>query len=282
MMATLLSVAFIGSRLTSLEVRDRSTLLLLLGLLAAMFAPLPVWFHQQGKTALRDASLMVPWCIVLAFILPLPFLVGARLGMPLQDGLFASIDRAFGIHGESIVLWSANHWLGNLINRSYAFLTPYLAAAIFIPALTGKREAKHFLLANLIAVAIAAPLFALAPAVGPWYGEHFTARPSQHFVEMQITALRHAVPYTFSIISDGSSIVSFPSFHVIFAIFAASAFWGFRRLRIPASVLTCMIIASTVTTGWHYFADVLGGIAVATISLCIAARLTTTKAERKN
>jgi membrane-associated phospholipid phosphatase len=35
-------------------------------------------------------------------------------------------------------------------------------------------------------------------------------------------------------------------------------------------LLSGMIVVSTVTTGWHYFVDVLGGIAVAGLSLAIA------------
>jgi membrane-associated phospholipid phosphatase len=31
-----------------------------------------------------------------------------------------------------------------------------------------------------------------------------------------------------------------------------------------------MIIVSTLTTGWHYFSDVLGGIAVAAIAIAIS------------
>jgi membrane-associated phospholipid phosphatase len=44
-------------------------------------------------------------------------------------------------------------------------------------------------------------------------------------------------------------------------------------LRIPAAALTGLIILSTVTTGWHYFSDVLAGILVAVLSIAAAKRL---------
>ena len=50
----------------------------------------------------------------------------------------------------------------------------------------------------------------------------------------------------------------------------AAALWGFRPIRIPAAILSVLIILSTLTTGWHYFSDVLGGIVVAAISMAVA------------
>jgi membrane-associated phospholipid phosphatase len=41
-------------------------------------------------------------------------------------------------------------------------------------------------------------------------------------------------------------------------------------LRIPVAVFSAMIILSTLTTGWHYFIDVLGGLVLATASLAFA------------
>ena len=69
-------------------------------------------------------------------------------------------------------------------------------------------------------------------------------------------------------------MVCFPSFHVAWAIFFVAALWGFRWLRIPAVIVSAMVILSTMTTGWHYFVDVLGGIVLAVISIVFAKRLT--------
>jgi membrane-associated phospholipid phosphatase len=41
-------------------------------------------------------------------------------------------------------------------------------------------------------------------------------------------------------------------------------------VRRPAAVLACLIVVSTVTTGWHYVADVLGGLLVAGVSIGVA------------
>ena len=44
------------------------------------------------------------------------------------------------------------------------------------------------------------------------------------------------------------------------AILAAYSLWIYRYLRIPMVLLSAVIIFSTMTTEWHYFADVLGGV----------------------
>jgi PAP2 superfamily len=165
------------------------------------------------------------------------------------------------------VSWSSRHWVGGLVNRTYTFLSPLLIISVFLPALTGKaKNAQEFVLANLIAFVIGLPLFALLPAIGPWYGYHFAATP--HQIDCQSAILLFRAPQ--HQLTHLDAIICFPSFHAIWAIFCAAALWGFRILRLPAAVLSGMIVASTVTTGWHYFIDVAAGIALACLSLAVA------------
>jgi membrane-associated phospholipid phosphatase len=130
------------------------------------------------------------------------------------------------------------------------------------------KHAREFLLANFAAFAIGLPLFALLPAVGPWYCYHLAANPAQAACWAQLLALRVPGPYIFQ--EQAAGVVCFPSFHVVWAILCASALWGFRPIRIPVALLSLMIIVSTLTTGWHYFSDVLGGIVIAALSMAIA------------
>jgi membrane-associated phospholipid phosphatase len=76
-----------------------------------------------------------------------------------------------------------------------------------------------------------------------------------------------------AVASQEAGIVCFPSFHVVWAIFFAASLWGFRRLRIPVAVVSAIVILSTMTTGWHYFVDVVGGVLLAIVSLVAAKRL---------
>jgi membrane-associated phospholipid phosphatase len=56
----------------------------------------------------------------------------------------------------------------------------------------------------------------------------------------------------------------------MWAILCVQALWVFRPLRIPVAILSGLIILSTMTTGWHYFSDVLGGILLAAVAIATA------------
>src|ERR1700758_412294 len=129
-----------------------------------------------------------------------------------------------------LVLWANAHWIGRAVSHCYVLLLPMMAAAVFVPAFTGRlKDGQRLLIANLIAFAIATPLFAVVPALGPWAYYHFPATADQTYCQLQLIELRAHGTYLFQ--SQGAGIVSFPSFHVIWAILCGSALWGFRKLR---------------------------------------------------
>jgi membrane-associated phospholipid phosphatase len=155
--------------------------------------------------------------------------------------------------------------LGRLCNACYPLLNWFLLAALLVPALAGRASARTFLLANMIAFAVSVPIFTLWPAIGPWYAFHTPASPAQLSVQRELLDLHRG-----GVNFDVAGVVSFPSFHVIWAILAAASLSTFRAARIPAKVLCALVIASTMTTGWHYFADVLSGAAIAAASFYAA------------
>ena len=216
-------------------------------------------------------TLVIVWTVALAAILRYTVLMAARLRMPLRDPLFASIDRSLGVNVPAVMQWAVHHgWVGIVLNNSYTLLLPLLLLAAFLPAWTGKRkEAQEFIVSNGVAFAIAIPLFAVFPAIGPWAAYHFPGRVDQQHCESLLIALRS---YGTFLVTAGQNakIICFPSFHVIWAVLSVRSLWGFRWSRIPVSMLAAMISISTMTTGWHYFIDVLGGLAVAAISILAA------------
>ena len=269
--AAFLVFSLIGSYLTSVRIQDVGKLALVLTVGIAMVCPLPIYWHEKGRKDMRDAAMTIPWCILLSLILPIPVEAFARLDFPLQDVRLAQIDHIFGVHIPNITRWASCHQLGKLANRCYPLLIPLLPISFLLPALTGRvKQAQRFLLSNLAAFVIGLPLFSLVPAIGPWYIYNTTPSAAQSLCQSSLLALRHPDSYT----GATSGVVCFPSFHVIWAILCAAALWTYKPLRVPITLLCGLIILSTMTTGWHYFVDVIAGAAVAILSIKVAILLT--------
>lgn len=116
-----------------------------------------------------------------------------------------------------------------------------------------------------MAIASILTIVALAflPAIGPWTVFAIQPTQEQKIVQTTILGLRSAVQYPPLLTG---AIVSFPSYRVVLALLAAAALWSFRKARLCIAIVTLLICVSTITTGWHYISDVIGGIALAVVS----------------
>jgi hypothetical protein len=271
--STLLIVSLAGCALTGIELPGLGAWTIYCLVISAMLLPLPAYWYEKNRVDLLDSALTLLWALLEMLIVPLLVRVAARLRMPLQDSFFGSADGHLGVSVPAIMAWAAHHWLGSVLNRSYGWTVILLPFAVIFPVLAGRAKyTKELLVANLISFAIGLPLFALFPAVGPWRYYHFPPTQAQTvFCEAPLLALR--LPGTYVLGSEWPGVVCFPSFHVAWAIFLATTLWGFRPLRIPIALVSGMIVLSTMTTGWHYFADVAGGILLAIVSIFAAKAL---------
>jgi membrane-associated phospholipid phosphatase len=271
--AVVLLLTAIGCRLTHVHVVGVGGRIVADIVLVGAFQALPLSWHRKGRFALRDSSLCVLWAALLWTILPFTVDVASRLdrAFPLRDPLLARLDAVLGVNIAAVARWSAQHWIGHPLNTAYAFLAPLLILAFLVPGLTGRATVvKRLLVANLAAFAFGLPAFIFMPAVGPWYGEHFAPDRAQAACEIAAISVRDPAPYD----HKPAGVICFPSFHVMWAIICAQALAGsFRWLRWPAWIVAALVAVSTMTTGWHYFIDVLGGFLLAAIALAAARRL---------
>ena len=251
----------------TIQVKDVSGPIFGALVLAAMVCPLPAYWHQKGQYAKRDAVLVIPYCLVMSQLLRLVFLTAGRINMPLQDNLFRSADHALGFHSPAVVAWAVRFGIAVPFEHVYFLLQPLMMIAVLAPALLGMRQAREYLLANLVALSIVGAVFLLLPAVGPWYPNQFTPSPLQVQCQLDLLQLRQTG------VAQGVGIVCFPSCHVLWAVLSVAALWGFRWLRVPAALLCAGIIFSTMTTGWHYLVDVLAALLLAFGSIVAARRL---------
>jgi hypothetical protein len=243
---------------------------LLVCITTVVVAPLALYYKEKNQLERMDAILAIPWGLIVG--LSIVSIVGAtaHTHFPLRDTEYGVFDSMLGVSVPAIREWSLHHLAGRISNASYPLLNWFVLSALFVPALAGRAvAARGFLLANLIAFTISIPIFTVWPAIGPWYAFHSAASPSQLGLQSEILGLHGGASQTLRV----AGIVCFPSFHVIWAILAAWSLSTFRPMRIPAAILCTLILCSTLSTGWHYFCDVLSGCVIGAISLVAAKAL---------
>jgi membrane-associated phospholipid phosphatase len=244
--------------------------IVLIVITTAVISPLALYYLDRNQPDRMDAALTIPWGVTFGLCIISIVGASARLHFPLRDMNYGALDSMLGVSIPAIREWSLHHQAGKVANASYPFLNWFLLSAFLVPALAGRATAARvFLFANVIAFAISIPIFTLWPAIGPWYAFHTAASPAQLGLQSEILGLHNGTSQAMNV----AGLVCFPSFHVIWAILAAWALSTFRPMRIPAAILCTLIICSTVTTGWHYFCDVLSGGIIGVVSLLAARAL---------
>jgi hypothetical protein len=272
--ATILAIPFTCFPLMSIQVAEPRSIALGFVILAVLAFPILAYLHESKKQYLRDSFLALIWVVYFTLTLGFPVTAAARMGMriPLQDLRFQQWDSWMGVRTLDIQAWASTHWLGMIANQSYLLLFHFMQFAIVLPILVGKLRSTHrFVVANLVAFAIGLPLFALLPAVAPWYATQYTNTPGAALCkEVVLLAIRRPGPYIYQY---PAGAIGLPSFHAIWAILSVQALWEVRILRIPAFLFATSIVISTVTTGNHYVVDVIAGIALAGVAMFIAERI---------
>lgn len=240
--------------------------------LGILCVPASFYVRKIGDRYVADAILTAFWAALFFTLLHFLVAVCARLSAicPLADAWLYAADRTMGFDVPRIRAWAITNWFGRFEQIVYPLGIPYIEAALFLPLFTGHlRNTKLFIVSNLVSFAIGLPLFVLFPAVGPWYAAHSPASYWQLSVQAQLIGFRTPGPQEYAF----PTCIGFPSFHVVWAVLCAHALWCFRWARIPAVVFSSLIIVSTLTTGWHYVADVIGGILVSAIAMWAAERI---------
>jgi membrane-associated phospholipid phosphatase len=203
------------------------------------------------------------------------------LDVPYRDSLLAQIDRALGFDWIAVTLVVARYeWLQSLLRFAYQSFVWQPLAVIGLLALSGAhRRLQVFMLAWVVALAIALAGLAVAPAQTAWiyFGAH-AALPdlgaqvgtaqSTALETLRAGGLRNLLNQPFE------GIVAFPSFHTVGALLFAWALWGYAWLRWPAVALNSLMILATPVIGAHYFIDTIAGAGVALAALKLALWMT--------
>ncbi len=230
-----------------------------------------LWYCRwRSFRRLGDACELGIWAVLFTNVLSVLIQVAGRSPYPLVDADLAQLDaRSHFATASAVLLTARMPALRISLMLCYALTGPLIIAAVLVPPLCGyANAARRYVLGIVLAAILTAAAFAVWPAAGPWTTEGFRPSREQAAVTAYLERLKSTAPTTLDM--NDAGIVAFPSFHVLLAILTAVALSAIRWLRIPVWALALLVGISTLTTGWHYLVDVVGGIVLAIISLYAA------------
>jgi membrane-associated phospholipid phosphatase len=245
--------------------------LLLRGALLALLLAGAAFYRWRGLPRAVNLIMMTFWGVLVTNLYLIPEHLAARRAAPWGDALLARMDAALGVEVPDVMrVVQALPAVSRVLAFVYGLLIFLLALAVMVPPMCGRMDkAKEYAVACLFAAAVSIPLVAACPAIGPWSVYGYTPSPEQEGTTHTLLALRSGAPFLLDL-GNQDGLICFPSFHTILAVLTAVALWPNRYLRWPCAVLAGLIVLSTLTTGWHYLSDVLGGLVLTAVSLVVA------------
>ncbi len=193
---------------------------------------------------------------------PLTYAV-ANTRWPWVDDKLAAIDAAFGLSAGAVAVWTAQHpWFDLAMRLIYSSVFPQLILIVVVLGFAGDKQLELFVTRFMLAGLITCGLFAFFPAQGSC--AYFGFPTPDHYVGVLSELRRIRLGLTAISWKDIEGIVTFPSFHTIWAVLLAVAYRG-RWQFLPVAILNTLVLFSCITTGMHYFADVAGGLVVTAI-----------------
>lgn len=266
--ATLAACAVIVPRLgLSFPLRDALQPVAVVAGLAA----LAVWYERRGVQNLALCFRSVVALVAFSTCYSVLMCAVAAVGRPLADEWLNQIDGALGLSAANIVRWTNERpTIARLLWLAYFSIIPQTIVTIIYLGMRHEHAAlEKFLTRFMVTALLTAGGLYFAPAIGSCAAGDY-APPDFHtrFVE-QMSSLRAGQLREITW-RDAEGLITFPSFHTIWGVLVVLAFSQRRRLFWPVLSLNLAMIASTVTTGMHYFVDVLAGFLVVAIALPVA------------
>jgi membrane-associated phospholipid phosphatase len=226
-------------------------------------------------TALAQMILIAPVLTSLAY-------VAMSINLPMQDANLLALDRAAGLDFRPYLDFINDRpWLASTLAIAYRSIQCQTwLIVVGLPLAGYYRRVGEFICAFLFALAATSCISALIPATGVYGALGLVPADYPNLVPQAYYDTVHEVPA----LRDGSlrlldvfrlgPVLTFPSFHAVCAILFIWSTWPLRWLRPLGLLLNGAMLVSTPVGGGHYFIDVITGMAVATLSIYAATRVT--------
>lgn len=197
---------------------------------------------------------------------------------PRIDVHLAQFDALLGFSWVDFTTWASKYPLvGPVLTAVYFSSMPQLVLVIVILGFTKRMETLHTaLITGVFAGLLTFATWYLFPAfgatsvyglpddvlqrmpiaVGPAYG--------QELVRLSVEAVHFISP------KDMLGIIGFPSFHTVMAAISVVFMRQFKSVWIIFVVLNALMVPAIIIQGGHHLSDLLGGLAVFTLSFVLA------------
>ena len=241
---------------------------------AATLGPCAAFYERRNAEQFVSTLMAAIYMLLFTAVFTVLMYSLATFDAPLRDDMLARFDAACGIHVPDIVAWFGDRpALNTAVTLAYNSVLPQTFILILVLGMKGERRPlEEFVLRMIIALVLTAAIFAIMPAEGPFAIFGLKQNPTQANYLHHLHGLRDGTMRDVSLRAT-EGLVTFPSFHTTSAILLALAVWHRRKLFVVLAALNAVVILGTMTTGWHYFADVLAGIAVTIVTVLITNRL---------
>jgi membrane-associated phospholipid phosphatase len=203
----------------------------------------------------------------------------AAISVPFVDAQLDAADELLGFDFPALLQFYRDSPRLATASR-YAYLTFAIQSALLfaiVALLAPPRRLWIMMNAWVFSLLVAVLVFPFAPAAGPYVFHGVAEDVFEQWQQLfpwntgpAIEALRDGTMRDVAAAARG--LVSIPSFHAVTGVVFAWAAWGLNWLRWPLLLVNLALIASTVVTGSHYLIDIVVGIAVAALALCLSSR----------
>ena len=182
-------------------------------------------------------------------------------------------DQWLGFNTPALLAWTASHsTIQRVLEGAYEFLNiEMLLIPLLLPLFQNETRVNRLFAALLIAFLLGTTVYYFFPTMSPvamFHSPYFLA--PEHTTYHKFYGIHHYEALT----SDGGGLISFPSFHVVWAVILTAATFPKKWIFFPLVLINFIVILSTLFLGWHYLVDVFAGFALALIAIFLAYRFT--------
>ena len=243
-------------------------------LTATILSGVGLWYLRRQEYGFVMCLLSLTQLVLFTSAYTVLMYAEAAIDMPLVDPHLAAFDQMLSIRIDHIATWAARSpALSVPLGIAYDTVMLQTALAVIVLGFANRRrDLESFVLQFMLTTLTCAVMFVLLPADGPFVTYGYTPNDAQERFLHDFHDMRshHRTLVTWR---NAEGLITCPSFHTTWAILLAWAFRGIRYFRFPILLLNVLVVTSTMTTGWHYFADVVSGALLAAVGIAVVNRL---------